>query len=111
MPGNKNSGRRQTEKPFRDMLTLEISETANDKKKLREIARQLVAKAVNGDIQAIKEVADRLDGKPHQSTDTKIETDDPMAALLKSIAENGNRAGDPESQKRYDAWMAERAQN
>src|SRR5262249_22874509 len=35
-------------------------------KKLREIARKHIEKAAAGDMQAIKELADRLDGKPAQ---------------------------------------------
>src|SRR5215469_11841592 len=35
-------------------------------KKLREIARALIDKSVTGDIQAIKEIRDTLDGRPAQ---------------------------------------------
>ena len=37
-----------------------------DLKKLREIARTHIKKAAAGDMQAIKESADRLDGRPAQ---------------------------------------------
>lgn len=38
-------------------------------KKLHVIANQLVNLAASGDIPAIKEIFDRIDGKPHQSVD------------------------------------------
>src|SRR5262249_45567427 len=37
-----------------------------DLKKLRQIARAHIEKAASGDMQAIRELADRLDGKPAQ---------------------------------------------
>ena len=39
-------------------------------KTLRSIARKHIALADRGDIQAIKELADRLDGKPTQAVET-----------------------------------------
>ena len=72
MAGNANSGRRQ-EKPFREALLMEIKEAGEDHKQLRRIARALLSKAEDADIQAIKEIADRLDGKVPQG----IENGDP----------------------------------
>ena len=45
---------------------MELAAAGEDMKKLREIARTHIAKAAAGDMQAIKELADRLDGKPAQ---------------------------------------------
>ena len=69
MAGNANSGRKQSERWFRDALALEIHDSLKDgdRLKLRRIAAKLVLMAEDGDMQAIKEVADRLDGKPPQS--------------------------------------------
>ena len=39
-----------------------------DHLKLRQIAEKLVEAAQNGEAWAVKEIADRLDGKSHQST-------------------------------------------
>lgn len=66
MAGNANSGRRQ-EKPFRDALRMELAAAGEDSKALRDIARALIAKAADGDMQAIKELADRTDGKVPQA--------------------------------------------
>ena len=35
----------------------------------KKISRSLIAKALSGDVQAIKEIGDRIDGKPKQSVD------------------------------------------
>ena len=58
------TGRRK-EKPWRDALTLALK--ADDGQKLRRIAEKVVEAAEAGDLQAIKEIADRLDGKPVQA--------------------------------------------
>lgn len=68
--GNANSGRR--EKPFVEALRIELLAAGKDQKALRAIARQLIAKAQEGDMVAIKEFADRLDGKPMQAVETTI---------------------------------------
>lgn len=65
MAGNENSGRRQ-EKPFRDALRMQIAAAGNDQKALRAVADVLIAKAMEGDMAAIKELADRIDGKVPQ---------------------------------------------
>jgi len=46
---------------------MELAAAGDDHKALRGIARMHIAMAMNGDMQAIKEMADRLDGKPAQS--------------------------------------------
>lgn len=65
MAGNANSGRKQ-EKPFRDALRMEIAEAGGKPQALRNIAKKLIEMAEEGDMQAIKEFADRIDGKVPQ---------------------------------------------
>jgi hypothetical protein len=56
-----------------DALMLALSREAQNEdgptKKLHIIANQLVDLAMTGDVPAIKEIFDRIDGKPHQSMD------------------------------------------
>jgi hypothetical protein len=59
------SGPKQ-EKPWRDALRLAVNEGEGDAKKLRRLAVAVVDAAIAGDMQAAKEIGDRLDGKPAQ---------------------------------------------
>lgn len=65
---------RATEKPFRDALRLELAEASGNQKRLREIAKALMDKAATGDTQAIREFADRLDGKVPQALTNDVES-------------------------------------
>src|SRR6516164_3196859 len=56
----------QRDKLYREALRMELAAAGEDLKKLREIARVHIEKAAGGDMQAIKELADRLDGRPAQ---------------------------------------------
>lgn len=63
------AGRPPKEKSFANMLNIAIKE-ASDKgggTKLRDVADALIAKAISGDVPAIKEIAERLDGKVPQA--------------------------------------------
>jgi hypothetical protein len=67
LSGNPN-GRPKAEKSFANMLRIAIKEAHDEgRDKLRAIADALVSKAVEGDVPAIKEIADRLDGKVPQA--------------------------------------------
>lgn len=57
----------QRDKPFLAALRLEIAALAEDPKGLRGVARKLIDKAAGGDVTAIKELADRLDGRVPQA--------------------------------------------
>jgi hypothetical protein len=60
-------GSQNRAKPFRDALRMEIC-AGNDPRHLRAIARKLIEMAEGSDLQAIKEVGDRLDGKCAQAS-------------------------------------------
>ena len=59
--GNDNNTKN---KPWAEALRREVIQ---DPERLRRIARKTCKMAEEGDLQAIKEIGDRLDGKPHQT--------------------------------------------
>ncbi|CAB4142988.1 hypothetical protein UFOVP1414_7 [uncultured Caudovirales phage] len=69
--GSKDSKPRNADRPFADALRVAIHraiETGEHKGKVRlnVIAEKLAVAAINGDAWAIKEIADRIDGRPAQ---------------------------------------------
>ena len=68
-PGNKLAVGGRKDKPFRDALRMELAALGEDDPKgLRGIARNLLKIAAGSEgLPAIKEIADRLDGKPAQA--------------------------------------------
>lgn len=73
------------DKPFRDALRLAVKRKADDdvkgKTKLDRIAAQLVDEAVKGDVPAMKEIGDRLDGKVAQAIVGGDEQDQPIRLI------------------------------
>ena len=62
------NGRPVSQKSFANMLRIAISAAGKEPgtTKLRDVAEALVSKAIDGDTMAIREIADRLDGKVPQ---------------------------------------------
>ena len=52
--------------------TIRRAVTQSDAQRLRKIAEALLTKAEEGDMAAIKELGDRLDGKPAQTVDATV---------------------------------------
>src|SRR5215471_1714403 len=75
----------QRDKPYREALRMELAAAGEDMKKLREIARTHIEKAVAGDMQAIKELADRLDGKPAQMLEHSGPDSEPITKVVNEI--------------------------
>lgn len=92
------AGRPPKEKSFANMLNIAVKEAieGEDKTKLRAVADALVEKAMSGDVQAIKEIADRLDGKVPQAVIGGDE-DDPAVrvthVILTALRPNDSGSG------------------
>lgn len=70
-PGSQNK-----DKPFATALRMELAALEDgDPRSLRGLARKLLSSAADGDntLAAIKEIADRLDGKPAQESTVTID--------------------------------------
>lgn len=66
--GNNNAAKA---KIWSDAIRLELAGNANAKK-LRALAKKLIDEALDGNMQAMKEVGDRLEGKPAQAIDMTV---------------------------------------
>jgi hypothetical protein len=66
-------------------LRTELAAAGDNMKKLREIARVHIARCEAGDMQAIKELADRLDGKPAQILEHSGTDSNPIKKIVREI--------------------------
>jgi hypothetical protein len=90
-PGHKLSVGGRKDRPFNEALRLEIAAAGPNQRALRAIARNLLSLAQVPDMAAllaIREIADRLDGKPKLETEISLRTaiareltDDDLAAI------------------------------
>jgi hypothetical protein len=81
----------RSEKPFGNALRMELAAAGDSHRELRLIARNLINLARAGEpgsLQAIREIADRLDGKPKQEAEVTLRqalaselSDDDLAAI------------------------------
>lgn len=74
--GNTNSSR--SNRLWGDTIRRALAQS--DPERLRRIAETLLDKAAEGDLAAMKELGDRLDGKPNQTI-----SGDPDAPLLPTV--------------------------
>lgn len=91
--GNQNARKRHWSNAVEAAVMVE--DKATQRKRLFNIADRLVAMAESGDMQAIKELGDRLDGKPAQAIDLTANVTNRAALLsdddLAEVANAGNR--------------------
>lgn len=73
------------DKPFRAAIVRALRIADNDPEKLDKIAQALVEAATEGKMDAIREIADRLDGKPAQAIIGDDESDPIQLAVIRRI--------------------------
>ena len=90
-------GATNKDKPFAEALRMELASAGTDHKRLRNIASKLIELAECGELQAIQQIADRLDGKPAQTTDLTVHNvsakelrDDELAAIATGSSEGAD---------------------
>ena len=96
----------RNDKPFGNALRMELAAAGDSHRELRLIARNLITLARAGEqgaMQAIREIADRLDGKPKQEAEVTLRqalarelSDDDLAAIAiggedEEIEQDSNR--------------------
>ena len=98
-PGHKLSAGGRKDKAFGDALRIEIAAAGADQRVLRVIARNLLFLAQQPEmaaLPAIRELADRLDGKPKQEAEVTLRqalarelSDDDLAAIAAGAKDEG----------------------
>ena len=92
--GNKLVANRRKPKPFLDALNMELKAAGDDHKALRRIAKKLIAEAEKGEMWAVKEIADRLDGKvPQAMIGDKGEDPIMFSAIVRTIVDPAHKDG------------------
>jgi hypothetical protein len=97
------------QKPFADALRMEIC-AGNDHRVLRALARKLIEKGLEGDLAALREIGDRLDGRPAQIVERgdvplQVLSDGELYAIIRGEplapidGTNGRLIGPPDTAK------------
>ena len=89
-PGNQLGAK---SKAFQGALRRAIAQ--DDGKRLRDAAEKLLTLAAQGEGWALKELADRLDGKSHQSSDVTIDAGANLLESIRRINESARRSDPP----------------
>ena len=84
-------GATNKDKPFRAALVRALEIADDNPEKLDELARALIAKAKTGDVAALREVSDRLDGRVPQAV---VGDSGSEPITLRTIVTGVRRAGD-----------------
>lgn len=82
MAARKTPGNQWTDKAWRDAIRAAVMRAHDDPKKgkrLHALADKLVDEGLTGDVAALKEIGDRLDGKVPQALIGGAEDDPPIA--------------------------------
>ncbi len=84
-----NEGGAKREKFMRDALVIALKREADKgtkTKRLQSVAEALVQRAMEGDVPAIKEIFDRVDGKvPQENHNTNELAENTLEALLRAV--------------------------
>ena len=87
---------------------MELAAAGDNKKKLREIARVHIARCEAGDMQAIKDLADRLDGRPAQVLEHSGPDSEPITRIVREIVHVTQTPEDIAAEDEVIEWRAVR---
>ena len=88
-----NPAGRACEKPWRDALTRALG--GKHLVDLKAVADVVVKLALAGDMAAIKEIGDRLDGRPKQQTEVSGADGGPLTIILRDLAAERRGSDNP----------------
>lgn len=85
----------KSDKIWRDALMRAVKRSTgdNDLKNLEKLAQKTVQLGLGGDMSAIKEIGDRLDGKPTQGVQALDENGKPTSMKIEVALVAGNNKG------------------
>lgn len=87
MAAPKNPSNRWNEKEWRNAIRIAVNRKDDGGKRLARLADTLVNAGLAGDVSALKEIGDRLDGKPAQTIEANI-TDERSVVRAPAPSEN-----------------------
>ena len=92
-------GATNKDKPFRAALVRALGIADNNPEKLDQLAAALLARAQEGDTTALREVADRLDGKVPQALEHSGEAHRPLVIVSGIERGGGDQSGESGASK------------
>ena len=89
MAGKPGRSGRQVDRPFAEALKIAVKRVHDGdpggRVKLAIIAEKLVEQAIDGEMEAIKEVSNRLDGKPAQAMELTGQEGGPLQIEIRKL--------------------------
>lgn len=91
---------------YRKMLA-QVDETDELKRTRAEVlAEQMYSKAKSGDVSALREIADRVEGKPRQTLALSVEKREQLEQAIAGIMRDAELAGEPCSREEAIATLS-----
>ncbi len=91
---------------YRKMLAA-VDETDPERRTRAEVlAEQMYAKAKTGDVSALREIADRVEGKPRQTLALTLEKREQLEQAIAGIMRDAEQAGEPCSREEAIAALS-----
>jgi hypothetical protein len=88
-------------------MLAQVDETDEQKRTRAEVlAEQMYSKAMKGDVQALKEIADRVEGKARQTIALSVEKREQLEQAISGIMRDAEQAGEPCSREEAIATLS-----
>jgi len=91
---------------YRKMLSQADESDPERRTRAEVLAEQIYAKAKTGDVQALREIADRVEGKPRQTLALSVERREQLEQAIAGIMRDAEAAGEPCTREEAIATLA-----